>query len=74
MTCETGKKLQQGLRDAISTRVIAEAHLEMAGREERVFIQRWDEFSVAKEDWGSAVLARHIHVRNCVQCLTSPPK
>jgi hypothetical protein len=68
MPCETGHKLQQGLRDAVSARVLAEAQFEIIGRNEEFFASRWDEFVIAKEAWASAVFAHQFHMRNCVQC------
>jgi hypothetical protein len=76
MACETGEKLLRGLRDAVYARVLAQARLEIIGRDEEFFASRWDEFVIAKEAWASAVFAHQVHMRNCVQCqqVTVNPK
>lgn len=74
MSCEIGEKLQQGLRDAISERMLAEARMEVTSRSESSFAPLWDEFVVATENWASWVFACQIHMRSCAQCKANPPK
>jgi hypothetical protein len=73
-SCEIGRKLQQGLRDSISERMLAEAQLGIDDDGERSFESRWDEFVVATETWASGVFARQIHMSSCTKCKAAPPK